>query len=325
MPTMFGRHLIGTSMFITLEELADELPDLFEYIGGPCPPKPEPTGDAAIDAVEADRHERVVGGYFDTAVEMAPDQQAEYRRVSACLEFANKELLRNGSMKLLGTYHWTTMDYPDKPFGWGHEAEVRKAFAEKQAEVRAEVGEEEAAKLKLPHTVGFWDKPGVRTIDNWVGVVTPKDCPESLIYPKEQKLIDICLQQKSEGIQTWVYVQMTGKRNVQPRLKKLLEAAGLKVGVLRSKDVDPKEREEWITAHGREFDVMISHPQLVSTGLDLFSKRKGATTTRRSFSTRPATTCSRCDKPPAGPGGSANRAIAECTTSITATRCSTRR
>ena len=35
MPTLFGRHLIGNAMFITLEELADELPDLFEYTGGP--------------------------------------------------------------------------------------------------------------------------------------------------------------------------------------------------------------------------------------------------------------------------------------------------
>ncbi len=45
--------------------------------------------------------------------------------------------------------------------------------------------------------------------------------------------------------------------------------------MLRSGDVDPKEREDWITQHGREFDVMISHPKLVSTGLDLFSKAQG--------------------------------------------------
>jgi hypothetical protein len=44
------------------------------------------------------------------------------------------------------------------------------------------------------------------------------------------------------------------------------------VGVLRSTDVDPREREDWITANGRDYDVMLSHPQLVSTGLDLFSK-----------------------------------------------------
>lgn len=33
--------------------------------------------------------------------------------------------------------------------------------------------------------------------------------------------------------------------------------------------------EDWIAEHGREFDVMLSHPKLVSTGLDLFSKVQG--------------------------------------------------
>ena len=99
--------------------------------------------------------------------------------------------------------------------------------------------------------------------------------PEDVIYPKERVLIDICKKQKKDGAQTWVYVQMSGKRNIQPRLKGLLEKEGLKVGILRADDVEPIEREEWIAKHGREFDVMISHPQLVSTGLDLFSKAAG--------------------------------------------------
>ena len=44
---------------------------------------------------------------------------------------------------------------------------------------------------------------------------------------------------------------------------------------MRADDVEPKEREEWIAKHGREFDVMICFPKLVSTGLDLFSKVQG--------------------------------------------------
>ena len=115
----------------------------------------------------------------------------------------------------------------------------------------------------------------MRTLANFVGVVTPRSLNETVIYPKERRLIDIAKRQTAEGIQTWVYVHMTGKRNIQPRLKALLEREGLRVGVLRSGDVDPKEREEWIADHGRDFDVVISHPQLVSTGLDLFSKAEG--------------------------------------------------
>ena len=59
-------------------------------------------------------------------------------------------------------------------------------------------------------------------------------------------LVDICKLHKAAGHQVWVYCQMTGKRNVQPRLKEILEREGLKVGIMRSDDVEPKEREEWI-------------------------------------------------------------------------------
>ena len=122
-----------------------------------------------------------------------------------------------------------------------------------------------------------------------------------------------------------MYVQMTGKRNVQPRLKKLLEARGLKVGVLRADDVEPIEREEWIAKHGREFDVMISHPQLVSTGLDLFSKRQGGhnystlvfyETGYNLFTMRQAR---------GGPGGLGSPSIAASTIFTTRRRCSTTR
>jgi hypothetical protein len=149
------------------------------------------------------------------------------------------------------------------------------AFADARAQALAEGGEEATARLTLPHTVGYWLRSGSKQLDNWVGVVTPRDLVENVIYSKERKLIDICKAEKAAGTRVWVYVQMTGKRNIQPRLKALLEKEGLKVGVLRSGDVDPKELEDWIARHGRDFDVMISHPKLVSTGLDNFSKAQG--------------------------------------------------
>lgn len=402
MPTMFGKHMIGSSMFITLNQIASELPDLFEYIGGTLADAPkldefsddkDSSAQEKFDA-EAERHGRALAGWVDVACDMEPDQAAEYRRVAAIMEFTNKELLKKGSMKMLGAYLWTTMDYPDRPFGWGHDPELLKALARSDTEgpqapgllgqsflkrfdhrfdpatetlvltrsnsgntetdriplrkeggvywldvtfngkatkslvydtgastislsdvMAAEIGltpkkddYEASAQIadgsivkdkrtiidfvkvgkftvkdvecsiqetKRPHTVGYWDKPGIRTVENFVGVVTPKDCPKDRIYPKEQKLIDICLMQKAEGTQTWVYVNMTSKRDIRDRLKGLLEATGLKVGILNAEDVPPIEREEWIKANGRNYDVMISHPQLVSTGLDLFDKAPG--------------------------------------------------
>ena len=61
---------------------------------------------------------------------MAPDQRAEYARVLGIMEAVNRELLMKGSMKFLGAMLWTGLDYPDKPFGWGHDPEVKKALAE---------------------------------------------------------------------------------------------------------------------------------------------------------------------------------------------------
>lgn len=387
MPTLFGEHMIGCSMFITLDSMSSDLPDLFEYVGGALL-------EESPEMSESDKEhwKRMADGYFDCAVYMAPEQEREYQRVMSLLEFANKELLRRGSMKLLGTFLWTGLDYPDRPFGWGHDPDVLKALNKADDKVPALLGqaflsnfdhkfeadtgtlvlsqtidgetetdrvplrkdcgvyyidvtfngrhtrpmiydtgasrvsmsaamasdigvkvgasaqtvhsqiadgsivENKLVKIasvkvgmftirdvecvvkagsKQPHTVGYWDKPRDRTIANWVGVVTPADCDESQVFPKEQRLVDICLKQKADGRQTWVYVQMSGKRNIQPRLQKMLEAVGLKVGVLRSTDVEPIEREDWIKAHGRDYDVMISHPQLVSTGLDLFVKTQG--------------------------------------------------
>lgn len=218
MPTMYGRHLMGNSVFIQLAEMDDELPLLEEFVA-------------------------------EGACDMDEDQATEYRRVETILESANRALLQNGSMKLLGATLWTLMDYPDHPYGWKPEHEGR-------------------------HSVGYYIKPGDKTEKNWQGVVTPADL-EDRIRPKERKLIDICKAEKRDGKQTWVYVQCTGKRNIQPRLKKLLEAEGLKVTVLRSGDVNPKQRKEWIDKNGPLYDVIISNPKLVETGLTLFSRKPG--------------------------------------------------
>ena len=58
MPTLFGRHMIGNAIFITLDEMAEGLPDMFEYIGSPMasarrrpcrPAMPSSTRTTSID------------------------------------------------------------------------------------------------------------------------------------------------------------------------------------------------------------------------------------------------------------------------------------
>jgi clan AA aspartic protease (TIGR02281 family) len=375
--------------------MAEGLPDLFEYIGGSCPPPPEPTGDEEADEVALDQYERMKAFWVDTVCEMEPDQRAEYNRIESTLEFASKELLRRGSMKLLGTMLATTIGWPDFCHDkWAEDDDLADAIngmatnPDKQAppllgqsflkhfnhefdsdtetlllthpetretdrislvknggvywldvtfngsKTRRFIYDTGASSISMPimmaselgmapkpsdpehmvmvadgrhvsaksvtaksvrvgkftvndvecsidipgnntHTVGYWDKPNDKSIDNWMGVLTPNVLDADKVYPKEQRLLDICLLHKKAGNQVWVYCQMTGKRNVMPRLKSILEKNGLRVGILKSGDVDPKEREEWIAKNGRQYDVMICFPQLVSTGLDLFSKVQG--------------------------------------------------
>jgi hypothetical protein len=92
------------------------------------------------------------------------------------------------------------------------------------------------------------------------------------VYPKEQALLDICAREVSAGNQVWVYAQMTGLRDIQPRLKRLLTEAGFRVAIMRSKSVKTRDRLKWIEKEGRRSDIVISHPQLVQTGVDFFGK-----------------------------------------------------
>jgi len=68
-----------------------------------------------------------------------------------------------------------------------------------------------------------------------------------------------------------VYVQYTDKHDVQGRVEGILTRAGFQVSVLRS-SVPLAKREEWIGENAPQLDVVISHPRLVETGLDLFDK-----------------------------------------------------
>jgi hypothetical protein len=92
------------------------------------------------------------------------------------------------------------------------------------------------------------------------------------VYAKEQALLDICRREVAAGNQVWVYAQMTGLRDIQPRLKRLLTEAGFRVAIMRSKSVKTRDRLAWIEKEGRRADIVISHPQLVQTGVDFFGK-----------------------------------------------------
>ena len=87
MPPLFGRHLIDKCVFLSLNEVAHNLPPLTEE----CIP-----------------------------VRMDRELEAAYRQdVEEPLAEAIKEMMKRRDRRLLGTMLQTLLAYPDYPFGWG--------------------------------------------------------------------------------------------------------------------------------------------------------------------------------------------------------------
>jgi hypothetical protein len=200
-PSLYGNHLIGNSIFLGLDEMGENLPLLRE-------------------------------GVYPVVV--SSEILSSYKEIERDLMKHIKEMVRKGDKRLLATLLTTLMAYPDHPFGW--------------------------------RAVGYKEKGG-----GFVPCAFPQNHSEDVVYPKEQALIDLCLTERALGRQVWAYIQFNGERDVESRLARLLRASGLTVGVLKA-SVPVKDREEWIMRNGADVDVMLSHPVLVQTGLDLFDK-----------------------------------------------------
>ena len=89
------------------------------------------------------------------------------------------------------------------------------------------------------------------------------------VYPKDDWVVERCVQEKSEGRGVMVFTTQNHRRGVQARLKRRLEDAGLRLEILEA-SVSPEKREEWLVkARKRGFDVLLTNGKLVETGLDI--------------------------------------------------------
>lgn len=167
-------------------------------------------------------------------VRMDPELHKTYRHdVERPLTEAIKKMMQKRDRRLLGAMLQTLLAYPDYPYDW--------------------------------------DPVGYTNGDHFVTVTEPPSLSAKEVRPKEQVLIDLVRDEKSKHRQVWVYVQFTDRHDVQGRLERILSEHGLRVGLLRS-TIPLSRREEWISKHAPHLDVVISHPRLVETGLDLFDK-----------------------------------------------------
>ncbi|WP_049334387.1 DEAD/DEAH box helicase, partial [Pseudomonas aeruginosa] len=163
-------------------------------------------------------------------VPMAPEQASAYQRLAATLTAELRQALARRDTTLLGVVLNVLLAWPDCCF-------------------RPEI-------VKHP-----------RSRDTLAFV--PAIFGDEQLMPKEQALVDLCLEEKAKGRKVLAYTVYSGTRDTTSRLKKVLEQAGLKVAVLRA-SVDTSRREDWILDQvDRGIDVLITNPELVKTGLDL--------------------------------------------------------
>ena len=93
---------------------------------------------------------------------------------------------------------------------------------------------------------------------------------EEKLYPKEKALIDLVAAERLEGRRVLVYVTHTGTRDITGRMDDILTRHGFRVAVMKADAVAPNRREAWVADKVKQgIDVLICHPRLVQTGLDL--------------------------------------------------------
>jgi superfamily II DNA or RNA helicase len=100
-------------------------------------------------------------------------------------------------------------------------------------------------------------------------IAKTRDLPEEQLYSKERKLIEEIRKELAEGRRCQVFAVYTQKHDVPGRLQRILSNQGIRTAVLRA-SVDTSKREAWYARQIKEgVEVVISHPKLVETGLDL--------------------------------------------------------
>src|SRR5260370_3995875 len=100
-------------------------------------------------------------------------------------------------------------------------------------------------------------------------IAEPRDLPEDRIYSKERRLSSEIKQELAEGRRCQVFAVYTQKHDVTVRLQRILNNEGIRTAVLRA-SVDTSKREAWYARQVKDgVQVVICHPKLVETGLDL--------------------------------------------------------
>ena len=101
-------------------------------------------------------------------------------------------------------------------------------------------------------------------------IVSVPPLSEEKLYPKEKALVDLVAAERMAGRRVLVYVTHTGTRDITGRMDDFLTRHGFRVAVMKADAVAPDRREAWVAEKVKQgIDVLVCHPRLVQTGLDL--------------------------------------------------------
>ena len=178
-----------------------------------------------------DYEERILLSSMDSEEDSTGySQRSAYHTVFEELRKELAQALKSGSKRLLATYLQTLLAYPDGC------TRGETVFDPRSGDV----------------------------------IVQVPPLSEDKLYPKEKALIDLVAAERMEGRRVLVYVTHTGTRDVTERMDDILTRHGFRVAVMKADAVAPNRREKWVADKVKQgIDVLICHPRLVQTGLDL--------------------------------------------------------
>jgi hypothetical protein len=203
-PLLFGKFLMNTTAFLSLEDISDNLPRYDESV-------------ISVDMDDA------LQGAYETLEEEIRSAMREHR----------------GNKSLMSILLNTLLLYPDHPYDF----------------------DQIWARAFDPET-----KEYVKFL-----VTEPQNLPREGLYAKERALVADVKEELRQGRRCQVYATYTGEKDVTLRLEAVLRQEGIRVAILRS-SVPTDKREDWYDRQLKGgVEVVICHPKLVETGLDLLA------------------------------------------------------
>ena len=170
----------------------------------------------------------------------------------------------------------SSMDSEEDATGYSQRSAYNTVFEELRKELAAALksGSKRLLATYLQTLLAYPDgcTRGETVFDPRTGDVIVQVPPlsEEKLYPKEKPLIDLVAAERLEGRRVLVYVTHTGTRDITGRMDDILTRHGFRVAVMKADAVAPNRREAWVADRVKEgIDVLICHPRLVQTGLDL--------------------------------------------------------